>query len=205
MITIKFPPWRNTFSWCFEHPSFIRAKDWHLKKDFFTVYLFKNYGNLTLINFHFHTNAAPQLLKKLLLHSFPINHWLFSRNDSLKENVQKIQISSSINKFPTPIEINNNDDNIHLFISIHPSTSQVMFTVKIFTCADDIPLGVFGGTCIELTLGGRPENKKKNHNVNLTTIHKKLTVKLIIMDYRFWFLLTQEFLFSSSYTVHCTG
>ena len=83
---------------------------------------------------------------------------MFSRNDSLKENVQKIQIS--VNKFPTPIEINNNDDNIHLFISIHPSTSQVMFTVKIFTCADDIPLGVFGGTCIELTLGGRPENKK---------------------------------------------
>ena len=86
---------------------------------------------------------------------------MFSRNDSLKENVPKIQISSSVNKFPTPIEINNNDDNIHLFISIHPSTSQVMFAVKIFTCADDIPLGVFGGTCIELTLGGRPENKKK--------------------------------------------
>lgn len=62
-------------------------------------------GNFTLINFHFHTNAAPQLLKKLLLHSFPINHWLFSRNDSLKENVQKIQISSSVNKFSTPIEI----------------------------------------------------------------------------------------------------
>lgn len=50
---------------------------------------------------------------------------------------------------------------ISLFISTHPSTSQVMFTVEIFTCADDIPLGVFGGTCIELTLGGRPENKKK--------------------------------------------
>ena len=69
-----------------------------------------------------------------------------------------------------PVDMNNNDDddndntdnNIHLFISTHSSTSQVRFTVKIFTCADDIPLGAFGGTCIELTLGGRPENTKKS-------------------------------------------
>jgi len=25
------------------------------------------------------------------------------------------------------------------------------------TCADDIPLGAFGGTCMELTFGGRPD------------------------------------------------
>jgi len=24
-------------------------------------------------------------------------------------------------------------------------------------CADDIPLGAFGGTCMELTFGGRPD------------------------------------------------
>ena len=26
------------------------------------------------------------------------------------------------------------------------------------TWADDIPLGAFGGTCMELTFGGRPDN-----------------------------------------------
>ena len=86
---------------------------------------------------------------------------------------------------------------ISLFISTHPSTSQVMLSVEIFTCADDIPLGVFGGTCIELTLGGRPENKKKNHN--LTTIHKKLTLKLIIWITDFDFYDTRVSL------LHCTG
>lgn len=27
------------------------------------------------------------------------------------------------------------------------------------TCADDIPLGALGGTCMELTFGGRPDKK----------------------------------------------
>ena len=83
-----------------------QSKGLTLKKRFIYCLPLQN-GNLTLINFHFPTNVAPQLLKKLPLHSFPINHWLFSRKDSLKETVQKIQISSSVNKFPTPIEMNN--------------------------------------------------------------------------------------------------
>ena len=35
----------------------------------------------------------------------------------------------------------------------------------IHTCAEDIPLGALGGTCIELTFGGRPENNQMNERL----------------------------------------